>query len=70
MRCLVRFCSEIEPRHEKPCLRSFRLVLTQTELYYPRRLEARIFIFRKKRECTMFCGENNKGADQLRGSRS
>ena len=49
-------CLEIKPRQKKPCLRSFRLVLTLTELFNPRRwLESWIFRFRKQRSVHVLC---------------
>ena len=44
-----------EPRCEKTGLRGFRPGLTQTRLYnHTRWLEAGHFVFRMKRDCTMY----------------
>ena len=59
-----------EPRCEKTGLRGFRLGLTQTRLNSHRRwLEACNFIFRKKRDCTIYVAKTKALIDQLCGYR-
>ena len=55
-----------EPGHEKTCQGLPTRSEKQSGLYgHKRWLEAWNFLFRKKRDCTIFCSEN-KGTSQLR----
>ena len=48
-------CQELEPRHEKTCLRCFRPGPTQTRLYSHRRwLDAWNFGFEKEMNCAIY----------------